>query len=59
VLKINFEKIPSGRRKIDSGEYALMEAARKRQTGLSKNEPTQPVQHYEYGGVEKRYYGPQ
>jgi hypothetical protein len=35
VLKINFEKIPSGPRKIDNGEYVFMEAASKRQIDLS------------------------
>jgi hypothetical protein len=35
VLKINFEKVPSGSRKIDNGEYVLMEAASKRQIDLS------------------------
>jgi hypothetical protein len=35
VLKINFEKIPSGPRKIDNGEYVLMEAGSKRQIDLS------------------------
>jgi len=35
VLKTNFEKMPSGPRKIANGEYVLIEAARNRQIDLS------------------------
>lgn len=35
MLKINFEKIPSGPRKIDNGEFVILEAASRRQIDLS------------------------
>ncbi len=35
MLKINFEKVPSGLRKIVNGEYVLLEAGSKRQIDLS------------------------